>query len=624
MDRTERLKFLVGWLLVGLIAAGACALKWPATHFSDEYLPFGNDAFYHARRILDTVADPSAFYEFDAKIHAPEGSLLTWPWGYDYAMAMLVKAGQLLGISAPPIGILIWLPVLAVLLPVGLMMLIARRLGMSPPLVIIAGLAVALSPLTQFLFGVGQIDHHFAEYIFVLATLACGLRWFQRPDDTRAAVTLGVVLGIAPAVHNGLFILQVPVLAALFVMWAQGTRMPMRASLYFAGALLAAMVAVLIPSLPVRLGLFEFYTLSWFHLYIATCSAAVTIAMARIAPGNRNFALLAGIAIVLLLPLVRQILIAGAFLGGTIKRLDTIVEMKPLAAMAATPDGRMDLTQMYSALVWLVPVTLVYCAWQGWRERATPRLFFWLCCLFGLALLLSQLRMHYFGSFAMYLPWLLLAQQLITQRPERGKLVALVASMVFALMYYVPARYQLAGPTTFVGDPSFRGLRPILEDLKKACAQDPGIVLADNDAGHYIRYYTECSVIADNFLLTPQHEEKIRQLDYLMSVPAGAFPGVAPFVRYILVRPVSIMREGDGTKYTSFSESDAQLVADLLLKPLDEVPANYTLIEQANIRATGESADRNVPYIRLFKVDPVAPRTSTSSAPASSLNHVGK
>src|SRR5687767_4288559 len=115
MDRTARLKFLGSWLLVGLIAAGACALKWPAAHFSDEYLPFGNDAFYHARRILDTVADPSAFYEFDPKIHAPEGSVLTWPWGYDYAMAMLVKAGELLGIPAPPLLILIWLPVLAVL-----------------------------------------------------------------------------------------------------------------------------------------------------------------------------------------------------------------------------------------------------------------------------------------------------------------------------------------------------------------------------------------------------------------------------------------------------------------------------------------------------------------------------
>ena len=192
------------------------------------------------------------------------------------------------------------------------------------------------------------------------------------------------------------------------------------------------------------------------------------------------------------------------------------------------------------------------------------------------------------------------------------------------LMYWVPGRYQLAGPTEFVGDSSFRALRPILEDLKRACARDPGIVLADNDAGHYIRYYTQCSVIANNFLLTPQHERKIRQMDYLMSVPAAAFPGVAPFVRYILVRPITILRESEATRYMSFSTRDAQLVEDLLLKPLDQVPSNYVLIEQANIRETREGADYSVPYIRLFKMDPIAPRSAQSTSAAPSLNHVGK
>ena len=28
------------------------------------------------------------------KIHAPEGSLLAWPWGYDYVMAWIVQAAQ--------------------------------------------------------------------------------------------------------------------------------------------------------------------------------------------------------------------------------------------------------------------------------------------------------------------------------------------------------------------------------------------------------------------------------------------------------------------------------------------------------------------------------------------------
>ena len=170
-------------MLVASIAVGACALSWPSAHIAAnaavgleaEYLPVSIDSFYHARRILDTAADPASFYQFDAKIHAPEGSLLPWPWGYDYAMGWIVRTGHLLGVPGPPILILIWVPVAAVLLTVGLMMLLARQLSLSLWSTTIAGLSVAVSPLTQLLHGVGMIDHHYAEYIFVLAALTFAL-----------------------------------------------------------------------------------------------------------------------------------------------------------------------------------------------------------------------------------------------------------------------------------------------------------------------------------------------------------------------------------------------------------------------------------------------------------------
>lgn len=605
MSRIERAKFAGLWLLIGLIAAGVCSLRWPAAQFASEYLPFGNDSFYHARRILDTVADPTSFYEVDTRIHAPEGSLLTWPWGYDYAAAWLVKAGLALGVSDSPIGILICLPVVAVFLSMGLMLLLARRLGLEGPFVAIAGLAAALSPLTQHLHGVGQIDHHYAEYIFVLATLVCGLRWLQRPDDGRAALMLGTVLGAAPAIHNGLFILQLPVLATLLVLWLQNVRIPMRTARLFAAALVVITLAIEIPSLPFRLGLFEYYTLSWFHLYVATGSAAAAVALSALAPTKRSMALLAGAAGVALMPLAGQIAMVGGFLGGTIARLETIHEMRSLPPMVLAPAGRENLAKLYSLLVFVTPASAVYCAWRGWKERATPRVLFWIWCLFGLALMLTQLRLHYFGSFAMYLPWLVLAQTCVARWEHQRKLVVLSTTLVFLLAYWVPGRYQLAAPMPVTGDPSFGALRPILEDLRKACAQDPGIVLADNDAGHYIRYYTDCSVIANNFLLTPQHEQKVRQIDYLTSVPANAFPGVAPYVRYILIRPINVVRGREKTQYMSYSQRDAQLITDLLLKPVEQIGAPYVLIEQANIKQT--NVEGAVPYIRLFRMDPVKP-----------------
>lgn len=601
IDRAARRKFFGWWLLIGLIAAGACSLKWPSVHLDGEYLPYGMDAFYHARRILDTVADPAAFYEFDPKIHAPEGSLLNWPWGYDYGMAILVKAATALGIPGSPIAILIWIPVLAVFLSAGLMMLIARRLGLSSALVVVAGLAMALSPLTQYLHGVGQVDHHFAEYIFVLATIACGLKWFSRPHDARAAIVLGVVLGAAPAIHNGMFILQLPVLATMLVLWLQNIRIPLRTAVQFSATLVLTTLAVLLPSLPFRLGHFEFYTLSWFHLYVAAGSAAASLALAALPRSNRHLALLGLMAAVLLIPLAQQIVTASAFLAGTIARLETISEMRSPLRMARMSSGWLDLTLMYSMLLWLAPWAAIYAAWQGWQERATARVFFWLCCIFGLALLATQLRLHYFGSFALYLPWLIAAEGLARRWPPRRKLITLSLTLVLVLAYWMPARYQLVSVSEPAADPGFRVLRPILETLRKACAEDPGIVLADNDAGHYIRYYTQCSVIANNFLLTRQHEEKIRQIDHLTSLSAAALPAEAPYVRYILLRPAGLPHPSEqGLQYMSYSQTSGQLIEDLLLQPLAKVPARYMLLDEVTMRAKDESA--TMPFLRLFKV----------------------
>jgi hypothetical protein len=79
-----------------------------------------------------------------------------------------------------------------------------------------------------------------------------------------------------------LFILQLPLLLAIFVLWIQGTRIAVRDSITLATTLVATTIIVCLPSLPFRLGRFEFYTLSWFHLYIAAGSAiAITFMAAR-------------------------------------------------------------------------------------------------------------------------------------------------------------------------------------------------------------------------------------------------------------------------------------------------------------------------------------------------------
>lgn len=621
MQFSERQRLVGLWLLCATLAVLVCSLLYPAVHFRGEYIPIGNDSFYHARRILDTAANPSAFYQFDPKIHAPEGSLLVWPWGYDYAMGWLVRIGMMTGITSQPMAILIWIPVAAVLLSVALIMLIARRLELSLWSAALAGLCVAFSPLTQVLHGVGQIDHHYAEYIFVLATVGCGLQWFLRPNDGRAAAVLGIVLGLAQAVQNGLFILQLPVILVAFLWWVQNLRVPLRAAAIFSGSLLVTTILVLLPSLPFQLGRFEFYTLSWFHLYIAFGTVVCVLLMSALRRSPRNFMLMAGAGFVLLLPLLHQIFIAHSFLIGSIKRLDAISEMRSVRQLAAPAGGLMFIASLYSMLIWLWPVTTAYSIYRAWTDRASGRLFFWVCAVCGLILLVMQFRMHYFGSLALFMPWLVATEDLVRRRSQHRKTIMLAASLVLLVMFIPPLRFYLPFPPQPAGDPHFPGLRLVLDDLKKACEKEPGVVLADNDAGHYIRFYTDCSVIADNFILTHQQTEKIEQIDYLTSLSPEKLPAAAPYVRYLLLRPVQVQDTDKGYEYTSYSQKKAPLITALLLTPTDQVHAPYVLMREAVMKVG--TPPKSIPFMRLYKVIPeasapaIAGRTGPESSDAS-------
>lgn len=593
--------WLAIWLLTAAIAALSCSLTFTAAHRGDEYVPVGNDAFYHARRILDAVRDPDNFYEFDQRIHAPEGSLLTWPWGYDYLMAKLVRVGLALGIASDPMAILTWLPTLAVFLSIGLLVLIARQLRLSPWPTAIAALCMALVPTTQQLYGPGEIDHHFAEHILVLAALAAGLYWMRDPSSMKRATLLGACLGIAPAIHNGLFVLQIPILVTAFALWLQQRKIPLQPALAFTAALLVSTVAILLPSLPFRDGHFEFYMLSWFHLYIATCSGAALLLMSYSNPTRKGIALLGLGGALLAVPLLGQLTTAHTFVGG-LDFLENIDEVRS-PARAVLKYGVVAVARIYSFLIYLAPLTFALCLWQCWRERASSsRLLFWVTAVFGLALLGTQQRLHYFGGFALYLPWLLIAADIASRRPEFRQKVFLGVSLAAALCYAPVLRYQLLEPMPLANDAYFEGLRPLLATLQQECAKDPGIVLSDNNAGHPIRFYTDCSVIANNFILTPQHFAKLAEADHLFSLPAEQL-AQQPQIKYLLIRALAMRQLPDGAfQYQFFFSNTGGLANQLLLSAEADLPPGYTLLQQM-------SYDAGAPYARLFRIEPATTKT---------------
>jgi hypothetical protein len=595
-------QLLAIWFVASVIAVVSCMLNIREARMGNEYLPMGNDSFYHAARILETAKDPASFYEFDPKIHAPEGSILVWPWGYDYLMAKVVRFTLASGLSTDPLHALLWIPVCGVIVAVGLLIVVARRLGLSNWLVTLAALCLALSPTTQLLFGYGEIDHHYAELLFVFASLAAGLGWFRSPN-VLAGIALGAVFGASLAVHNGLFILQLPFLATLLIRWVQGKRTPIKPVIALVATLVCTALAALLPSLPFRLGRFEFYTLSWFHLYVVCCTGIFTVLLTQLEQTHRSLLALIGLAALLLMPLLNEIRLAQAFLAGSLGMLGLILEMRSPVQLAF--GGNADVVStFYSLLIWLTPVTLIVCATQVWRERASPNLLFWIACLAGLLLMSMQMRMHYFGNHALYLPWLVLAQGYVVQCPRLRNRILLVTTLLLLLAYVPQIRHALIARIPRAGDPWFEKLHPIFPSLAAECARDPGVVLADTNAGHYIRYYSQCSVIANNFLLTPQHFRKVDEIDRLFAGSAEQLRELAPYVKYVLVRPGDIKPSNDGNfTYSFFGGAGLpKLTQRLLFSQPQDVPDHFRLLAKHDIELRDAKVS-SVPYARLYKIE---------------------
>jgi hypothetical protein len=544
---TDGFKNTLAWLLIGTIGV-FIAMNWASASFTGaDYLPAGNDSFYHARRILDTWQDPGAFFEFDPRIHVPEGSWITWPWLYDYSVARVLRILVPPESGADPMKVLVYLPVLWAYVTVGLVLAIAINLGLSRPLQILAGLAAALLPLNQVLHGVGRIDHHFMEYTFVLLTLLGGLRWLKAPRDRGRAALLGLTLGLAVGFHNGMFVLQIPVLGTLFILWMRREMPPASATAFFAGFLMLGTLLVVVPSQPFLNGEFLYYLLSGYHLYIALCTALIALFMAGGEFSWTRLAIMAVAGLVMLVPIVGQMQLASDFFAHRGTRLSVITEARSLLTMAAKPRGIREISGIYSYLVFGLPV--IFFGLLFWLIRTRDRCvtFFAIFSLFGLTLLVQQFRFHYYGSFALYLPCLVAAQGLARRFSNHGKGILLATTMAFVAAFYLPIHGRLSPQLTAGLDAHYNVVKGLMPELKERCRKQPGVVLAWNDVGHYIRFHTECSVIANNFLLTPQHSDKVREIDQLVSMTVDQLLDARPDIKYILAHyPTFVRFESDG------------------------------------------------------------------------------
>ncbi len=599
MAVTRTFRLLLIWVFTAALAFAA-QLNWmSATYSPDGYVPAGNDSFYHARRIIDTARDPSAFYEFDERIHAPEGSLLTWPWGYDYAMAMLLRAGSELGLAADPMKFLAYAPTVAVLITVALSVAIATALGLSGWGVLVLALCIALSPLTQGMHGIGNIDHHYAEYIVILAFLAGALCWMRQPESRVAAATTAAILGLGPAIHNGLFALQVPLLLAAGIGWLRGVQFPPRPVAVFGLVLATSTLMILLPSLPFRRGMAEYYLLSWFHLYVALCTALVLGYWSRFAVSARSIAGVLGLSVVLGVPLMRDLVLAGEFIGKDADALHAIQEARSVWTLYQQR-GFIGVSNLYSSLVVLAPLVWLGCAWALFRVRDQRYTLLLVYCLLALPLLLAQFRFHYYGSIALYLPLLLLVDRVAQPVARRVAIAATV--LLFAVAYYPAIRHGLAGGYQLGNDLYYPMTRLAMPALARECARDPGIVLARSNEGHFIRYHTDCSVIANNFLLTDQHLRAVSRVGELFNMTPEQLLEAGSPVKYVLVRARGVIVIRSDGSIDLVSARDALKVSDPLTDALlwgdpSRVPSRFRLVQE--IKVPGGAYQ----YARIWKIE---------------------
>jgi hypothetical protein len=556
---TDAFKNTLAWLLIGMIGV-FMAMNWATASFTGtEYVPAGNDAFYHARRILDAWRDPAAFYEFDPNIHVPEGSWIAWPWLYDYLVARFLRIAVPVSSGQSPMPVMVYIPVFWAYVTIGLVLAISATLRLPRALQVLAGLSAALLPLNQVLHGVGRIDHHYMEYTFVLLTLLAGLRWLADPGSRARAALLGLALGVAPGFHNAMFVLQIPVLITLFILWARREGPPADSTRFLAGFLMLGSLLVVLPSQPFLRGEFAYYLLSVFHLYIAACTSVLVILMSHSSFSARRLGVIVIAALAMLLPILGQVHLASDFFSHRVARLAIINEARSMLTMATERGGLSEIGGRYSYLVFAVPLVLAGLLIWLYRTRDAIETFFIVFSLFGLTLMIQQFRLHYFGSFGLYLP-ILAGAGILLRRFERSRNLILIATVaIFAAAFYKPVHERLFEKFRAGLDSHYQVVSGLMPALAELCREDPGIVFAWNDVGHYVRFHTECSVIANNFLLTPQHSEKVREIDRLASLNLDDFLLERPDIRYLLVHYPTLVAFSDGGGIRLLSQDELKL-----------------------------------------------------------------
>lgn len=526
--KASRRSVLFVWIVAILIGVGLALTRVPSVFVDGEAHPLGNDAFYHATRILEIAEDSSSTHSFDANLHWPEGHWIAWPWAYDYLGGVI--AGALSSDRSGAAKIMAFYPLLWLIGSITLVGLIAKEI-LRPGMAAICMLAYAAAPLTLTLFSVGALDHHSSEHFWFLLSIYLAGMWLKLPGSSRLPVSLGIVLALSTAFHNSLFMLQILLLAGLFLARLSGHTLPStRKAIFFGVSLLVTQLLVLLPSHHFLTFVYAFYLHSWFHLHVALLTAIGVLALCS----RRDMVMwsILAIAVLLAVPTVTQVLFGLDYVRSDLPGFDALAETQPMYG------GTLSVFQInffFTALVWLLPLYIGYAVFQLSKRRVKDMtLIVLIASLFGFAMMVAQFRFQYFGYLFLVIIPLLIVQQLL----PKGRDI-LIASAIVIGAYIYSISYYLIPPK--MGDsPRYHYGFPIIQAAQLQCEEQPGLLLVNSNWGNFLRYQTRCPILSNNFILTQKEVDYVKLTSKLLQQTPGQLRALAPDIRYIIVSDMDL------------------------------------------------------------------------------------
>ena len=180
--------------------------------------------------------------------------------------------------------------------------------------------------------------------------------------------------------------------------------------------------------------------------------------------------------------------------------------------------------------------------------------------------------------------------------PGATTLVVLGGTLVAA---YVPSWSHLKRVPLPGYSAEYAMTRSLFAPLRERCAAKPGTVLAEHNDGHYVRFHTECSVISNNLILSPQSIQKLSETERLFRSSAGGLLRDADWIDYAIVRRADNVLDRTQT-LADVVGRNAGLRYELLLSAKAS-PPGFELLAEVSLRQRGRDGEpAPIPIARVY------------------------